>query len=115
MKKHLYFLALAALVLMACSLTSGALYTPPEQPQPSATPETIATPTQAPQRCIVTTGTAAGRLNLRACAGTACGVIEVLEEGDRLQVVTLGDWLQVETEAGAAGFVNSKYCTLKTE
>ena len=115
-RKTFLLLALAALILLACSLTNQAtrgaavLQTPTESPQEADQPETIATPTQAPQRCTVDTGQPQGRLNLRACPGTSCGVIEVLEEGDRLQVVTLGDWIEAQTDAGAVGFVNSNYC-----
>lgn len=117
MQKHLFFLALAALILLGCSLTSGATgaaihaaQNATGTPTASATPETNPTHTPTPQRCTVTTGTPAGLLNLRACPGTDCDVIEVLEEGDRLQLLQLGDWYQVQTEAGAVGFVNSNYC-----
>jgi hypothetical protein len=117
-RKTFFILALALILATACSLTNQAtrgaavVKTPPGTPTASATPEIIATPTPSPQRCTVDTGQPQGRVNLRACPGTGCGVIEVLEEGDRLQVVTLGDWLKVQTEAGAVGFVNSNYCTL---
>lgn len=118
-RKTLFILALAAGFVMACSLTnlptSGAavLKTPTGTPTAADTPEAIATPTQAGQRCTVDTGTADGRLNLRACAGTACGVVDVLEEGQALTVISTADgWHSVQTEAGAAGFVNSQYCNL---
>ena len=117
--KSFYILALAVLLVISCSLTeNGAtmsaaiVKTPPERPQITNQPETIATPTKGPQRCTVATGTAAGRLNMRACAGTNCGVIFVLDEGDRLTVIDAGSWYHVKTEAGAAGFVNSNYCQI---
>jgi len=116
--KRFYILAWAAILLLACSLTSGAtmsaavLKTPTERPQTSASPESTQTPTPSPKRCTVTTGAADGRLNMRACAGTGCEVIDILEEGQVLTVLQLGDWLKVQTEANGAGFVNSNYCNV---
>jgi uncharacterized protein YgiM (DUF1202 family) len=110
-----FILALAAIFAISCSLTDGAtigaavLKTPTERPQTTNTPEIDPTPTQPPKRCTVTTGTAAGRLNLRSCPGTGCGVIGVLEEGQAVTILAAGDWLKVQTEAGA-GYINSNYC-----
>lgn len=120
-RKTFLFLALAALILLACSLTNGAtmsgaavLKTPAERPQRADQPETIATPTPSPERCIVDTGTAGGLLNMRSCAGTNCGVILVLDEGARLDVIDTADgWQEVQTQHGR-GWINSNYCK-KTE
>jgi hypothetical protein len=37
-------------------------------------------------------------------------VIDTLEKGDRLTVLELGDWLQVETDTGLTGYINGAYC-----
>ena len=113
--KSFYVLALVAILLLACSLTNGATSGAVILATPSATPAAarsaaIPTNTPRPEHCTVTTGTAQGRLNLRACPGTDCGVIFVLDEGDRLTVLAAGDWLNVQTETGAAGYINSNYC-----
>ena len=116
--QRFYVLALVAILLLACSLTNGAtsgaaiLAASTESPQRDETPKATQSPTPTPQRCTVDTGQPQGRLNLRACSSTDCAVIEVLAEGDRLTILAAGDWLNVQTETGAAGFVNSKYCTL---
>ena len=112
-------MALAVLLVISCSLTNGATMsaaiakTPPERPQTTNQPETIATPTKGPQRCTVDTGTAQGRLNLRACPGTNCGVIFVLDEGEMLTVKGSGDWLSVVSSSGRSGWINSKFCKLE--
>ena len=120
MTKRKTFLLLAALVALAisCSITNGAtmsaavLKTPTERPQRADTLKAERIPTPSPQHCTVDTGTAAGRLNMRACAGTNCGVLAVLDEGDRLTVLTAGDWIEVQPDKGAAGWINSKYCNI---
>ena len=115
--ERFYILALAVLLVISCSLTeNGAtmsaaiLPKATESPQNAPTLKPTQTPTTGPQRCAVTTGTAQGRLNMRACGATNCDVIEVLEEGEMLTILAAGDWLQVQTEAGAAGYINSSYC-----
>ena len=100
-----FWLALAAALLISCSLTN-VLKTPTKRPQITNQPETIATPTKGPQRCIVM----AHFLNLRDCSGTDCAVIEVLEQGHVLTIKERGHWLNVQTETGAAGYINSSYC-----
>ena len=118
-RKTFLLLAVAVIFATACSLTSGAavLKTPTGTPTASQHAQPMQSPTTSPTRCTVTTGAAGGRLNMRACAGTGCGVIGVLEEGQAVTILAAGDWLKVQTEAGATGFVNSKYCNLllKTE
>ena len=116
--KTFFLLALAVILATACSLINGAtrgaavLKTPTERPQRADTMKADSIPTQAPTRCTVATRMAAGRLNMRVCAGTGCGVLEVLAEGDTLTVLAAGDWLNVETDAGAAGYINSTYCKI---
>ena len=116
-QKTFLTLTLAGLLLIACSLTSGATgaalsaQNAPATPTAADQPETIATPTAGPTRCTVT----AHALNVRTCAGVDCVVIAQVTQGDQLQVLgTANGWQNVQTEAGAAGFVNSQYCK-KTE
>lgn len=124
MKKFISLLVLLALVSLACSLTappsgttvSGlfalpAQFTPTPEPVPTPAPAHTLTPTPAPRldSCYVRTGFKNGRVNLRTCAGLACSVVKVLSEGDRLTVITSGDWLQVQT-GSLNGYVNALYC-----
>ena len=111
--KSFYVLALVAILLISCSLTNGATMSaaqikPALYASPSPTPTNPPTPTPSPERCIVT----AHFLNLRDCSGTDCAVIEVLKQGHVLTIKERGPWLSVETETGAAGFVNSNYCEI---
>ena len=113
--KRFFILVLAIVSILACSLTDSngasinaaqfkpALITATPSPSPTAK---ISTSTPSPERCKVT----ASFLNLRACPGTSCAVLDVLKAGDLLTVSERGHWLKVETMSGAAGFVNSNYC-----
>ena len=79
--------------------------------QAVATSTAFLLPTQIPvNTCTVRTGIDTGRVNLRACAGTSCGVLSVLADGQALQVIGAGDWLKVRTETNLTGYINSKYC-----
>jgi len=71
---------------------------------------TTATRTATLARCVIVTGLQDGRVNLRTCAGLACGVSSVLTEGQPLTVLQAGRWLQVRTGAGVTGYLNSKFC-----
>lgn len=112
-----FILALLAILTLACSLSDGenmsaAVLASPsaatESPQRVQPDQPIQTPAPSPELCTVT----AGLLNLRSCGGTDCEVLAVLKQGDRLTVLELGDWLKVESDTGAAGFVNSNYCEI---
>jgi hypothetical protein len=70
-------------------------------------PERTATARPA---CLVVTGLEGGAVNIRSCAGVTCPVIDLAREGERLTIITLGEWVQVETKTGAPGWVNSAYC-----
>jgi uncharacterized protein YgiM (DUF1202 family) len=105
-------LGLALLLVMACTLTqqpsptdtghnAGTLFTKPSESTTTAT----ATPTQ--ESCTVS----ADHLNVRDCGGTDCPVIDTLNAGDVVTIVTAGNWHQVETATGA-GWINSNYCTI---
>ena len=114
--KRFYILALAAIFAISCSLTNGAtmsaavLNTPTAAPQRADTLKAERIPTPSPKRCTVT----AGLLNLRSCGGTHCGVLAVLQQGDLLTILERDHWLNVKTDTGAAGFINSKYCKKET-
>jgi uncharacterized protein YgiM (DUF1202 family) len=107
--KKTFILALVAILLLSCSLTEGATMSAAQiKPALSATPTPThqPSPTPRPESCIVT----ADFLNLRTCGGVDCAVIDTLEKGDRLTVLELGDWLQVETDTGLTGYINGAYC-----
>jgi uncharacterized protein YgiM (DUF1202 family) len=111
--KRFFILALAALLVISCSLTNGATmsaaqFMPASTETPASTPSP--SPTPSPERCQVS----AGLLNLRTCGGTHCGALAVLQQGDLLTVLERGHWLNVKTDTGAAGFINSKYCKKET-
>lgn len=69
-----------------------------------------ATSTARPATCKVITGVDGGTVNLRTCAGTSCGVVTVLTEGQSLGIVKAGLWSKVTTESGLTGWLNSRYC-----
>jgi uncharacterized protein YgiM (DUF1202 family) len=53
-----------------------------------------------------------GDVNLRACAGTQCEVLQVADSGSFLSVIGIdGDWYQVELEDGATAFIASNLTT----
>ncbi|NOH04676.1 MAG: SH3 domain-containing protein [Chloroflexi bacterium] len=68
------------------------------------------TATDAPEACNVQTGIEGGTVNLRACGGTSCAVLDIVTEGERLTILAAGNWTQVTTESGVTGWLNSKYC-----
>ena len=68
-------------------------------------------PTQTPvATCLVSTGLEGGRVNLRACAGTSCAGLSVVADGQVLQVIKRGEWLQVVTADNLTGYIKSKFC-----
>lgn len=103
-KKILAMFLLLALAVGLYAMTGKA--SGGETAQPSRT----ATNTAAAVTCEVYTGIERGAVNLRSCAGTYCEVIRVLTEGERLTVLTAGNWTHVTTEDGVSGWLNSKYC-----
>jgi uncharacterized protein YgiM (DUF1202 family) len=68
------------------------------------------TATNTPTVCNVQTGIEGGTVNLRTCGGVACGVLDILTEGERLTILTAGAWINVTTEDGVTGWLNAKYC-----
>jgi len=99
------------LLVMACSLTaqSAAVSALPLQEQTVSASLTLS---PAPHVCQVKTGIDAGALNLRTCGGTDCPVAIVLHEGETLtqtEQEPVNEWMEVKTESGFVGWLNSKY------
>ena len=113
-KKKVFTLAWLAILLLACSLTNGATLSAAQikpalitaTAPPSPTP--YSSPTLEPELCTVT----AEHLNFRACAGTDCLVLDVLEKGDLLTVLEREDWYNVQLSNGRIGYIKSTYCTI---
>lgn len=95
-------LALGAGLYFMQGKAGGGEVKPTQTAQPTAT--------NTPSGCNVQTGIEGGTVNLRTCAGTSCGVLKVLTEGERLQIIAAGTWMNVTTESGVTGWLNSKYC-----
>ncbi len=66
--------------------------------------------TNTPEACNVQTGIEGGTVNLRTCAGVSCAVLDIVTEGERLTILTAGAWMNVTTEDGVTGYINSNYC-----
>ncbi|MDP1547390.1 MAG: SH3 domain-containing protein [Anaerolineales bacterium] len=77
---------------------------------PTATAQPTRTPTQTPTVCNVQTGIEGGAVNLRTCAGVSCAVLGIVAEGERLTILTAGNWTHVTNADGVTGWLNSKYC-----
>ncbi|MBT4310519.1 MAG: SH3 domain-containing protein [Anaerolineae bacterium] len=113
-RKTLFILGALVALLISCSLSDGASIGAAVLSRATGTPtaaridQPTQTPTPRPESCTVT----AHALNLRAGAATSYSVLAVLDEGDRLTVLTAGDWIEVQPDKGAAGFVNSSYCKI---
>lgn len=75
-----------------------------------ALPTATATATNTPEACDVQTGIEGGTVNLRTCAGVSCAVLDIVTEGERLTILTAGAWMNVTTEDGVTGYINSNYC-----
>ncbi len=107
-------IGLPALLVMAEAMPTGAAglavldqHSPSQDNPPTATNEP--TPAAAVW-CHVTTGIENGRANIRACGSLGCAVLTVAQEGDALEVLTLGEWLQVKTGDNTTGFIFSQFC-----
>jgi uncharacterized protein YgiM (DUF1202 family) len=113
MKKTITLLFLLAVVAGFYAMTAKAqgktlpVLTATAQPSPPITP----TKTESARVCTVRTGISNGKVNLRACPGSMCGaVLDILTEGESLTILTAGDYVNVTTESGVTGWLNSKYC-----
>lgn len=121
MKKIISSVILLLLASLACSLTTGApgasladtsageaVNNTPADVPPIVRPATALPALQAV--CAVSTGLANGDVNLRACAGAHCPVLQIVTERQELTIITAGEWNQVQTAEGLTGFIHSKYC-----
>ena len=79
-------------------------------PGPTRTAQAVPTATEAAKTCEVITGVDRGTVNLRSCAGTACNVLDIVTEGERLSILTAGLWTHVTNADGVTGYINSNYC-----
>ncbi len=66
--------------------------------------------TATPWTCSIKTGVTAGTVNLRSCGSLACPVLDILDEGQRVTVLMVGDWLHIQTGESKTGYINSKFC-----
>ena len=105
MKKKITFMLLLLALVAGLYVTAGAKGDRVEV-VPTSTAARIATA----EACRVNTGVDGGTVNLRACGSVACGVLDIVTEGERLTIVTAGTWTQVTTADGVTGWVNSNYC-----
>lgn len=106
--KMLLLLALAVGLYMTAN-AKGDRIEPTQTAQASRTP----TSTVRPVTCEIKTGVDGGTVNLRTCAGTSCKVLDILTEGERLDILTAGLWTQVTNADGVTGWLNSRYCEVK--
>jgi len=94
-------------------IISGCAAIVPIEAVPTSQAVTVeAVPTEKPTSgsCAVRTGIDGGTVNLRGCAGTTCGaVVGILTEGEAVTVITSGEYYNVATESGAAGWLAEKY------
>lgn len=117
---NLYKFIFTAFFMLACGVstlpTGGSvnkdvhIYTAQPTPQPTSAP------TKSTGAVVCATGVENGQVNLRACAGTACAGLGVLQDGE--SVVILADravitidratWRRVKA-GDLVGWVNSKY------
>lgn len=98
-------LALAGLFYAMTAKASGG-----EVPTATAQPSRTQAQTNTPTVCNVQTGIDGGTVNLRTCGGVSCAVLDIVTEGERLTILTAGAWMNVTTEDGVTGWLNSKYC-----
>jgi uncharacterized protein YgiM (DUF1202 family) len=108
--KKIFLVALLFTALFIVGIVWSANYLPHSIPYPTGTPTIEPTTTNTPEVCDVQTGIEGGTVNLRTCAGTSCGVMQVLTEGERLQIIATGAWMNVITGSGVTGYINSNYC-----
>jgi len=104
----LLVLAVGLYLMFTNAKGDGGASDPTQTAQPSQTVQP--SQTAQPVTCEVYTGVDGGTVNLRTCAGTSCAVLEILTEGESLDIVTAGLWTQVTTKDGVTGWLNSNYC-----
>ena len=113
-------LVVLVLASLACSLTDpapaphqaslAAATTPSPRPTSEPTPTPTASPTQADgggHVCAIV----ADALNVRACAGLDCAVIDWLLHGQTINAAPAGPgWLVLTLADGRAGYIAARYC-----
>lgn len=122
MKKTLFALLALALAGLACSLTDKPQSLAAQLPTvtktaaaPAATQE-AATPSPTPPGLALVMAQA---VNLRACPGLDCVILDTLTGGQSVTVITTqaapdgGTWSNVTTQTGQTGWVNSRYLEIK--
>jgi uncharacterized protein YgiM (DUF1202 family) len=97
----------AKTIVLLCLLVSTACLGTAITPPVGGAATVTAAPTVT---CEVYTGIERGAVNLRSCAGTSCAVLDIVTEGERLTILTAGNWTHVTTEDGVTGYINSNYC-----
>ena len=132
MRKGLFLLTIIAFGALACTLTAGfggpglgmasaeapaealavvsgasvALEAPPTLPVASTPP---------PEQALVM----AQAVNLRACPGLECVILDTLTGGQLVIVISTqfasdgGNWSNVITQAGESGWINSRYLEMQ--
>jgi len=111
--KRIFFRLLAILALASLCGVAGfyAMSANAKGNNDPPAPTAPRSPTAKPETCTVVTGIDEGTVNLRACAGAACGaVLDILTEGEMVRIITPGEWLNVTTESGVTGWLKSNYC-----
>lgn len=97
--------------------TTTQLVTPDPEPTASSTP--AASETSTPVVVLlwsVCTGVERGSLNVRSCAGTGCGVVAMLGEGEAVGLTSAreatgsGDWILISSPR--QGWVNERSASL---
>ena len=111
MKKVFWLLIVVSLLAAGFFvMAAGAKGDRVPDPISTAQPSSVPAMTEAAKTCEVYTGVDAGTVNLRSCAGTSCGVLDTLTEGESLTILTAGLWTQATRADGVTGWLNSKYC-----
>ena len=109
-------LILLPLLMSACSLTAPYAELYPNETATETKPTASQTVTASPRPALTSASTCivrADALNLRIGAGTQYAVIHWLKAGEvltRTNEPRRGAWMEVTTQDGARGWINSKYC-----
>jgi uncharacterized protein YgiM (DUF1202 family) len=114
MKRISLFVGLLAVLAMACGVQVSGDVLPTTEPTELPTViGVLAVPTPAP--LVLATVSNSGGLYLRSCAGTDCGVLAVLSDGDSVRLVgnpivteAMEVWQKVITADGV-GYVDPQY------
>lgn len=106
------FLSVLVLSSLACMQTTAASSSAPT-PKPALTAASLAPSAMATESAGSCKVIALEALNLRSGAGIDNSVIGWLSPGELLTITNTparGVWIEVITETGAKGWINSNYC-----